>query len=346
MLQSGLIINTIESAVGKIPVVATVLKFSDHLGAVKTRIGFGRMKYAIEPGLYAVGEPNDKSPLFVTANYKLSFDSLRKELSEFNGWILVLDTKGINVWCAAGKGAFGTDELVKRIKLTKLHQLLNHRQLIVPQLGAVGVSAHQVKELTGFKVIFGPIRAADLPAFIQAGNKATDDMRAVKFNALSRLILTPIEFIHGLKYLAIAGLIFFILSGLNSGGISFSLMLQHGPQALVSIALGFLAGIVLTPLFLPFIPTRPFALKGALITILVFVLMLIIFPDFQNESLVEKISWLLIMTAISSFFAMNFTGASTFTSLSGVKKEMKYAVPLQVVGFVVGSILWILKRFI
>jgi acetyl-CoA decarbonylase/synthase complex subunit gamma len=42
---------------------------------------------------------------------------------------------------------------------------------------------------------------------------------------------------------------------------------------------------------------------------------------------------------------MNFTGASTYTSLSGVKKEMKWAVPLEIVGGVVGLVLWLGSRF-
>ena len=82
----------------------------------------------------------------MTANYKLSFDAIRKNLSGQNGWILVLDTKGINVWCAAGKGTFGTNELVKRIRLVSLEKIVNHKRLILPQLGAAGVAAHKVKE--------------------------------------------------------------------------------------------------------------------------------------------------------------------------------------------------------
>jgi acetyl-CoA decarbonylase/synthase complex subunit gamma len=94
------------------------------------------------------------------------------------------------------------------------------------------------------------------------------------------------------------------------------------------------------------VPTRAFAAKGWLVIIPVFILMFVLFPEYFSLTLVEKISWFFIMSAISSFFAMNFTGASTFTSLSGVKKEMKYAVPIQIVGFVAGFVGWLLKRFI
>ena len=71
------------------------------------------MAYTVEPGLYSVGNPGNDSPVLVSANYKLTFDVLRRNLAGLNCWLLILDTKGINVWCAAGKGTFGTDELTK-----------------------------------------------------------------------------------------------------------------------------------------------------------------------------------------------------------------------------------------
>ena len=154
--------------------VSTELTWTDRLGSWKARWGFGRMKYMVEPGIYAVGNPDSDSSVFVSANYKMSFDCLRSQLSGQNGWILVLDTKGINVWCAAGKGTFGTDELVDRIKTVKLAEIVDHRTLVVPQLGATGVSAHEVKQQSGFRVVYGPVRAEDLPAFLDAGMKATD----------------------------------------------------------------------------------------------------------------------------------------------------------------------------
>ena len=81
------------------------------------------MGHRVEPGLYSLGNPTSESPVFVTANYTLSFDALRSALKGIDGYILVLDTQGVNVWCAAGKGTFGTDELVKRIEATRLHEV-------------------------------------------------------------------------------------------------------------------------------------------------------------------------------------------------------------------------------
>lgn len=85
----------------------------------------------------------------------MSFDILRKEMHGLDGWVLVLDIKGINVWCAAGKGTFGTQELINRIAIVQLEKVVSHKTVILPQLGAPGISAHEVAKLSGFKVLYG-----------------------------------------------------------------------------------------------------------------------------------------------------------------------------------------------
>ena len=131
------------------------------------RLGVRRGDHRVRPGsLRAWAARARSSPVFVTANYTLSFDALRSSLPGIDGYILVLDTHGINVWCAAGKGTFGTDELVRRIEATGLSDVVSHRRLILPQLGAPGVQAHEVRRRTGFRVEYGPVRAADLPAYL------------------------------------------------------------------------------------------------------------------------------------------------------------------------------------
>ena len=170
--SAGWTIGTVETPAGAVSQVATRLSRSDRLGAIAVRLGIRRMGYAVAPGLYAAGSPGEQSPVLVSANYKLSFDHLRRELGGLDAWILVLDTKGVNVWCAAGKGTFGTDEIVGRVEESHLSQVVGHRALIVPQLGAPGVAAHEVKELSGFRVVYGPVRASDISAFLAAGMKA------------------------------------------------------------------------------------------------------------------------------------------------------------------------------
>ncbi|MCP4569947.1 MAG: acetyl-CoA synthase subunit gamma, partial [FCB group bacterium] len=176
----GWIIDSVKTPIGDIPRVATSLSLADRREHWKVRWNIGRMKSAIRPGLYALGSPTAESPVFVSANYKMSFDRLRSQLRGRDGWIMVLETRGVNVWCAAGKGTFGTDEIINRLRVSRLGEIVTHRKLILPQLGGPGVQAHKVKKQAGFTVRFGPVRAADLPAWLDNHRKATPEMRLVQ----------------------------------------------------------------------------------------------------------------------------------------------------------------------
>jgi hypothetical protein len=343
-MNSPYIIGDVNFNDFKIPRISTKQKSIDFWGAVMVRWGFRRDNYRVSPGLYAVGNPGNESDVFVTSNYKLTFDNLRKNLTDINGWILVLDTKGVNVWCAAGKGTFSTKELVKRIRLHSLESIVSHRKLILPQLGATGVSAHKVKEETGFNVHYGPVRAADIRTFISSGYRADKEMRRVKFGFRDRMKLIPNDFMYGKYYLLSALLVMLLLSGISSRGLSFrNLPYEAGPVILI-VFLAYFAGIVITPLFLPYIPGRHFSLKGFLSGLAVF-FGVFLFKS-TSFSYIELISWFFIIGAISSFTAMNFTGSSTYTSLSGVKKEMKLFVPLQIGFACIGIILNVIGKLI
>jgi len=335
----------VKSKAGEIPITPTLLSFDDKLGAIKVRWSINRNNYKVNPGLYAVGNPDEKSDVFVTANYKLSFDHLRKNLDSINAWILVLDTNGINVWCAAGKGTFGTGELINRVNQVNLHKIVDHKRLIVPQLGAVGVAAHKVKKATGFNVKYGPVRASDIKPFIDLNYKATDEMRRVRFTFIDRLILLPVDFVFGFKkFLLIALAIILVVSGLNNQGILFHEIAENGFRETLLIFLAFFSGIVLTPMLLPIIPFRSFALKGFVMGI--FVSGLLLYLNALGDNYAEMLSWAFIIISISSFLALNFTGASTYTSLSGVKKEMKIALPLHSVFAATGLIILIVSKIV
>jgi hypothetical protein len=298
----------------------------------------------VNPGLYAVGTPNERSEVLVTANYKLTFDVVRKNLHGMNVWLLVLDTKGVNVWCAAGKGNFGTNELVRRIKLASLQNVVTHRRLILPQLAATGVAAHLVKEQSGFNVIYGPVRVADIQTFITAGNKATKEMRRVKFGWYDRVKLVPNDLVYNMRYFAMAFGLLLVLSGINADGLSVRQAVANFLPIAKIIAAGYLAGIVLTPALLPNLPVRNFAFKGIISGAGVSVLLYLMHAF--GGSFFLQLGGFFFVSGFSSFLAMNFTGSSTYTSLAGVKKEMKVAVPVQIAFGSVGLVLVILNNFI
>ncbi|NOX56659.1 MAG: acetyl-CoA synthase subunit gamma [Planctomycetes bacterium] len=346
--RSPWVTGHVESAVGQVPQVDTTLRFADRLGAWKARWAIGRMRYSVPPGLYAVGRPGRESPVLVTANYKMTFDRVRSQLAAVDAWLLVLDTHGINVWCAAGKGTFGTDELVRRVAATRLQQLVAHRRLILPQLAAPGVAAHEVLRRCGFRVIYGPVRAEDIPRFLEADMQATPDMRRVRFPLRDRLAVAPVELVMAMKYILLMAICFFLLSGLGADGYSWQRAIAIGlPCAAVAAAVSF-GSILLTPVLLPWLPGRMFAVKGFWLG----VAMLGIVGVWSNvrqmpvRSWVAVASWCVLIPTLASFMAMNYTGSTPYTSLSGVRVEVRRAVPVQVIGAVIGVALWLTGRFV
>ena len=296
------------------------LTFADRWDHILARVGWRRNGHRVAPGLYQLGRPSDVSPVFVTANYTLSFDALRSALSGIDGHLLVLDTKGINVWCAAGKGTFGTDELVHRIESSRLRDVVRHRALIVPQLSAPGVAAHVVKKRTGFKVEYGPVLAADLPEYLQT-REATPQMRRVRFGLGDRAVLIPVELTSAAVLLAV------VVFGLR-------LVIADAPAIPDAAFLAaILAGTIAFPILLPWLPTRDFSSKG-------FILGGLVALTFATVSLwnpvrpalwlqaIDALTLVLIASSITAFLALNFTGATTFTSRSGVRREMFSYIPV------------------
>ncbi len=294
------------------------ISFANRWDHFLARWGVNRSGHRVEPGLYALGNPTGDSPVFVTANYTLSFDALRSALAGIDGFVMVLDTRGINVWCAAGAGTFSTDEVVRRVEATALHEVVRHRVLILPQLSSSGVAAHEVGNRSGFGVEYGPVRAADLPEYLKT-RQGTPEMRRVRFTLLDRVVLIPVELVHVLLPMLIAAVaVYFAVS----------------PRASVAAVCAFLAGTVLFPIMLPWLPTRQFSTKGFILggfVALPFVLAVL--PDAREAAIwwrptASAAAYALTMSPVTAYLALNFTGSTPFTSRTGVRREIFAYVPI------------------
>lgn len=341
-LRQPFVTGAIMTPAGPVPRVTGTWSRSDRWGAIAVRCGLHRMDYRVLPGLYALGQPSADSPVLVSANYKLSFDRLRRAAAALDAWILVLDTDGINVWCAAGKGTFGTDELVHRIAETGLSMVVDHRCLILPQLAAPGVAGFLVGRRTGFDVIWGPVMAENLPAFIAAGCIATPEMRRRRFPLRERTALIPVELVGAAKWFLPAVALVLLLGGLAGPGGFVAGVIEHGLTGALAMVGAAVAGVVATTLLLPYLPFRAFAAKGAVVGLPMTAVLLLLRGGGDISALVrlESLAWLLMATALAAFLAMNFTGSSTYTSLSGVRREMRWALPIEIVTAVMGVALW------
>jgi len=335
--------GTVETPVGAVPQVSRDIVRSDRVGAWRVRWGFGRDDYRVKPGVYALGTPDAAAPVLVTANYKLTFDQLRSSLDGLDAWLLVVDTRGINVWCAAGKGTFCADEVARVVHEARLAEIVRHRRLVLPQLSAPGVAAHRVKEACGFRVVFGPLRAADLPAFLAANMKADPEMRSVTFGMRERAVLAPVELSVAWDrrmLLAYGGIL--AISAIDRDGISLGRAVRRGAPVIGAAWLALLAGGAVMPLALPWLPGRAFSLKGAVAG---GVLAAGATAAFRRRlSPAAQLALLAGVPAASSYAAMNFTGCSSITSPSGVELEMRQALPLQAAGCAVAIGAWLASR--
>jgi hypothetical protein len=186
-----------------------------------------------------------------------------------------------------------------------------------------------------FLVEYGPVRASDLPQYLKT-HTATPEMRRVQFPIKDRIVLTPVEFVHlALPLVAVTAFLWFLA----------------GPVAALAAISAVIAGTVLFPALLPFIPTRDFSTKGLLLGGLVAVPFAASFatvpaiPFWANT--LAAMTALLLIPAVTAYIALNFTGCTTFTSRTGVKKEIFRYVPVLAVmagmGIIAGLILGVCR---
>ena len=318
-----------------IPVIRTSLDAADRRGGIRARWDIGRMGYTVLPGLYALGSPSSDSTVFVTANYKMSFDALRSSLSGLDAWMVVLDTRGVNVWCAAGKGTFGTDELVSRVAKLRLADVVDHRALVLPQLGASGVSAPETARRSGFRVEWGPVRAADIPAWLAAGRRKDDAMRTVRFDLRDRMAVAPVELAHAWP-LVPAALALAALYGLPADGAWASRALPAAILLLGAVPVGTL----LFPALLPWLPGRAFVVKGACLGAAWAASCAVL----SGMPALAAAGWSLVAMPVVAFLGMNFTGSSTYTSQPGAQLEVERSLLPMVLSMAAGLIAVVVSR--
>lgn len=280
----------------------------------------------------------------VTANYKLTFDTVRAALPALDLWLLVVDTRGVNVWCAAGKGTFSTNEVAYQVHRSRLAEIVSHNTLILPQLSAVGVAARELNKKCGFRAVFGPVRIADLPVFLENSLQDDEQMRSVTFSLSERTILIPVEICLLYKPLLLVIVAATVLSGFGPGIYSVKAAISRGGHFLAATLLAIGAGAVLTPLLLPWIPGRQFWLKGLQSSSLFALLIYLLSPDTVGAvAVMALMAWTL---AAGSYLAMNFTGSTPYTSLAGVEFELRRGLVVQIALSIVAAALWFVAPFV
>ncbi len=138
-------------------------------------------------GMVKIGTPGRDAPVLLTCNFRLSVDRVRRALAGLDAYLLVANSRGVNVWCAATGGLFTNHDVISALKTSGIDGLVDHRRVILPQLAATGIEGEVVQEKTGWTVIWGPVYAKSIPAFLEGGLAKTEMMRTVSFTWLERL---------------------------------------------------------------------------------------------------------------------------------------------------------------
>jgi hypothetical protein len=165
----------------------------------------------------------------------------------------------------------------------------------------------------------------------------------VTFTFLERLVLIPVELSILIKYAVWLFALAFLLSGIGGNIFSLQTAWLRGLMLIAAFAAGVLGGVVLTPAFLPWIPMRAFSLKGTITGLITGAGVVSMF--WQRTNGWEALVLFIFTVAVSSYLAMDFTGATPFTSPSGVEKEMRRAIPLQAAALLFVVIAWVGSAF-
>lgn len=189
---------------------------------MEERSGFSRVYDIIfrefshrgKTGLSPIGNPDRNSPVVVTGNYTETVRRVKNSLRGLNIWLLVANSRGINVWCAAGGGHFTHHDIISAIVTSGLSEKVDTRKIVLPQLAATGIERRKIEEATGWSAVWGPAMIQDLPVYLEQEHNATPEQRTVRFPFSDRLEMATL---WGIPMMLIGGVIFSLIGGLVVG---------------------------------------------------------------------------------------------------------------------------------
>jgi ubiquinone/menaquinone biosynthesis C-methylase UbiE/NAD-dependent dihydropyrimidine dehydrogenase PreA subunit len=188
-LESFVTVVARRSKAAKPAAVARAMKPDQDKSPIKSLFDFcGRwFPNPVVPGLRKIGTPDRKSPVIITGNFHLTVRRVERALASQNCYLLVVQSKGINVWCASAGGEMNTHSIITALKTSDIGSLVDHRELILPQLSAPGMNTKLLKKVSGWKGKWGPVYAGSLPEFLESGQTKTQEQRTVRFDIPFRM---------------------------------------------------------------------------------------------------------------------------------------------------------------
>jgi SAM-dependent methyltransferase len=286
-----------------VPEVATTLGWRDYVANVACELSLYSTFFRVEPDLYRVGNPGPTSPLFVTANFVLTFNLVRRALRGMDAYVLVIDTRGINVWCAAGAGKFDAREVALSHRAFRVAEVPHRTPAVLPKLSATGVSRPELEDVYGVAAAYGPVYIRDVPAYVAAGYRKTPAMNRVDWGLAKRMEVT---WFFALMNAAIAALPLAVFHRLYS------------PLAVAAVA----AISLLVGALFPWLPTRLYSIKGLAAAALTAV-PLLAYKWLGGAGAASLGKWGIFLAFAGILLGLEYSGNTSVSSPSQVREEFK-----------------------
>ncbi|MFW9943709.1 MAG: methyltransferase domain-containing protein [Candidatus Sifarchaeia archaeon] len=301
----------------------------------------------IKPGLYRAGEPSPESPVIVTANYELTYYTVMRALAKdgIDAWVLVCDTNGINVWCAARGTHFDSDDIVQMIQLTRLAEFVNHKELTMPQLSAAGMDPQSIRRRTGFRVRYGPVRIQDLAQWLELGKPRPKprEMATVTFNLRERMEQT-VAHIPFLFAALLAKPVFGLLGLLALVNVPLALVIPEVFLALFPFSLGTLILVAefilalagnafILGLLFPILPSkgnsfwrRGLGLAGITLPLAALIMLAL------GVHWTEFVGWMVVQFILATSLTMDWSGMTSVSDPKVIRREYPYMIQTLKIG--------------
>lgn len=290
-----------------------------------------RMRTAYPCGLYYTGQKYDNdTPLLVSCNFLLTVVLLFYTLKGMNVRILIIDTKGVNVWCSAGKGQFSAKTIIQELQKYTPDYIEPKPQIIIPKLALSGIQLADLRK-KDIRPIIGPVYMNDLPAYLNTKLFIDRTMDRMRYDIWDRLYILVPSLIQFMKYFLWIGALFFILRILL-GWMFPSLYFTYA-----------LSGILIYQIAFPLLPGRHFSSKAIFLSA-VFTGMIIGVAFTGSVRLLDTLFTITLIWSTFIFFSLYYTGNSGVSNYSDVKQEIIRFLPISFLMAIVALGIYVYKE--
>lgn len=126
-----------------------------------------RRPVSVEPGLREIGNPTERSPLFVTTNFALTYYTVESDISsnKIDSYLMVVDSEGIGVESAVAGGQLNADSFKDALESFKVEDKVKHKTMVIPGLAAR--LSGETEDVTGWTVLVGPRDSGRIPGWME-----------------------------------------------------------------------------------------------------------------------------------------------------------------------------------